>query len=68
MPKIKSDKRGTSLLLMQGVACGLLLLVALAIRLIGGGVYDKARDVLYRAMTDDGVAETVLVFLEQNHA
>ena len=60
--KVKKRNGGT-LLLAQGAACGVVLLIALILRLIGGGFYDELRTVFRDALTDNGIAETVSSWL-----
>ncbi len=51
-------KRGRlSLLAVQSIACGVVLLLALVLRLIGGSTWDRLRTVFRQWLTDGGVAE-----------
>lgn len=58
-PKSRAD---TSLLLIQSAVCGVVLLIALIVRLIGGSFYDELRNTLRDALIDNGIADTVSVW------
>ena len=66
----EKKKSGTALLLMQSAACGVVLLIALVLRLIGGNFYDEVRTAFRDALTDNGIADTVSAWLssENTHA
>lgn len=66
-PKRKKPNGGT-LLLVQSAACGVVLLIALIVRLIGGSFYDELRTVFLNALTDNGIADTVSAWLEHTDA
>ncbi len=53
----KSQSQSTAMLTVQCVACGVLLLIALIIRLIGGGIYKQTQEILRTVMTDNGIVE-----------
>lgn len=59
-PKRHTD---TSLLLVQSAVCGVILLIALITRLIGGSFYEELRRTFRDALTDSGIADTVSAWL-----
>ena len=65
-PKRKKPNGGT-LLFWQSAACGVVLLIALIVRLIGGGFYDELRTVFRDALTDNGIADTVSAWLSSEN-
>lgn len=67
MSKNKSSPKRMTLLAVQSIVCGIVLLLALVLRLLGGTVYDKTRELLYDALIDSGVMETVSVWLSEKH-
>ena len=66
-PERRKPNAGT-LLLWQSAACGVVLLIALIVRLIGGNVYDQLQTVFRDALTDNGIADTVSAWLENGDA
>lgn len=58
-----ADKRRTrsrlSLLAVQSIVCGVILLLALLLRLVGGNTWDQLRTVFQHWMNDDGLAALV---------
>lgn len=60
-------KAGNSLLLIQSAVCGVVLLIALIARLIGGSFYDSLRNIFRDALTDNGIADAVsALFVSEN--
>ena len=53
----QNKSHSTTMLTVQTVACGVLLLIALVIRLIGGGVYQQMQALIRTAMTDNAIVE-----------
>ncbi len=49
---------------VQGVLGGVVLLVALIMRLIGGPLYEDLRAVLTDCLTDQAVADTISAWVE----
>ena len=66
-PKPKKRRDGT-LLLVQSAVCGVVLLVALIMRLIGGSFYEELRTEFRDALTDIGIADTVSAWLTSENA
>ncbi len=62
------NRAGTSLLLVQSAVCGVVLLIALIVRLIGGNFYEQLRTTFRDALTDNGIADTVSAWLENGDA
>lgn len=54
-----------SLLAVQSIACGVILLLALVLRLIGGGTWDRLHTVFRQWLTDGGIAEGWAVRLDE---
>ncbi len=52
----EKQRRRWSLLAVQGVLCGVILLVVLLWRLVGGSSYDVLRSTFRALLTDDGLA------------
>ncbi len=65
-PKPKKHRDGT-LLLAQGAVCGVVLLIALIMRLIGGSFYEQLRTAFCDALTDNGIADTVSGWLSSEN-
>ncbi len=61
--KVK-NRVGASLLLVQSAVCGVVLLIALIVRLLGGSFYEQLRATFRDALTDNGIADAVSVWLE----
>ena len=57
-----------SLLFVQSAVCGVVLLIALIVRLIGGGFYEEVRSVFRNALTDVGLADTVSTLLSAENS
>ena len=53
-------KSQNGLLIVQGVIAGVVLLVALVLRLIGGRLYEELRIRFRDALTDNGLAERMV--------
>ncbi len=53
------EHAGLSLLAVQSTVCGVVLLIALLLRLAGGETWDQLRELLHRHMTADGIGEMV---------
>lgn len=66
MAKEKRVTGGAFLLAVQSVACAAVLLAALVIRLIGGRIGEEARSLFSAALTDNGLADTVVSLLEDH--
>ncbi|MBQ9861243.1 MAG: hypothetical protein IJO75_03190 [Clostridia bacterium] len=66
-PKPKKSAGGT-LLVWQSAVCGVVLLVALIVRLIGGSFYEQLRTTFRNALTDNGIADAVSSWLENGDA
>ena len=66
-PKPKKSAVGT-LLVWQSAVCGVVLLVALIVRLIGGSFYEQLRTTFRNALTDNGIADAVSSWLENGDA
>lgn len=65
----KPKKRtGGTLLFWQSAVCGVVLLIALIVRLIGGSFYEGLRQTFREALTDNGIADTVSAWLENSDA
>lgn len=66
----QKTKGDTSFLLVQSAVCGAVLLLSLVLRLIGGGFYEDVRTRFKAALTDSGVADTIVTWLqtENEHA
>lgn len=60
----QKNRTETSLLLIQSAVCGVVLLIALITRLIGGSFYEELRSTFRRALTDNGIGNTVSAWLE----
>ncbi len=57
------NRSDTALLLTQSAVCGVVLLIALLARLIGGSFYEELRGTFRDALTDNGIADTVSAWL-----
>lgn len=66
-PKPKKSTGGT-LLFWQSAVCGVVLLIALIARLIGGNFYEQLRTTFRNALTDNGIADAVSAWLENGDA
>ncbi len=55
---------GQSLLAVQSIIGGIVLLLALVLRLIGGGLYTQLQTAFRQAITDDTWAQTLVNSLE----
>lgn len=58
----KKRKNSDRLLLVQSIVCGVVLLIALIVRLIGGGFYQTLRTEFRNALTDGGFTEQVMAW------
>ena len=58
--KRKGKVEISPLIVVQSTVCGLILLVAGCLRLIGGRGYDVVRGVVYEWLTDGGVADALV--------
>ena len=66
MAKQPRETGGTFLLAVQSVACAVLLLIALVIRLIGGRTEEETRAIFRTALLDNGLADTVVALLDEH--
>ncbi len=66
-PKAKKSAGGT-LLFWQSAVCGVVLLIALIARLIGGAFYEQLRTAFRNALTDNGIADMVFALPENDDA
>lgn len=63
--KERRNRRGTSarggfgLLAVQSIIGGVILLLALILRLVGGGIFEELREAFREAVTDDSLAQTL---------
>lgn len=57
-----------SLLAVQSIACGVILLLALVLRLIGGETWDQLHAVFRQWLTDGGLADAWVEHLEERSA
>lgn len=55
----RNNRAGLSLLAVQSIACGVVLLLALLLRLIGGTAWSGLRSLLHGWLTDDGLAQVI---------
>ncbi len=53
------EHRGLSLLAVQSIVCGVVLLIALLLRLIGGGIWEGMRSLFRKHITDDSITQTI---------
>ena len=59
---------GSVLLFAQGIVCGVVLLIALVVRLIGSDIYAELRGVFRDALVDNGVVDTVVSWMNAESA
>ncbi len=59
MAEQRRTRSRLSLIAVQSIVCGVILLLALLLRLIGGDTWDQLRTVFQHWMTDDGLAALV---------
>ncbi len=60
----RNDRTGLSLLAVQSIMCGVVLLLILLLRLIGGSAWDGLRSLLHGWLTDDGLAQVIAQSVE----
>ena len=60
MSHTAKERSGWSLLAVQSILCGVVLLIALLFRLIGGEAWMLLRSLFRQQLTEEGLAETVI--------
>lgn len=53
------DRSGLSLLAVQSIVCGVVLLLVLFLRLIGGETWEELRSLFHQWMTDEGITQVI---------
>lgn len=59
---------GVSLPAVQSIIGGIVVLLVLVLRLVGGGIYDQLREAFRTAITDDSLAQTIADALDEDGA
>ena len=62
------DRSGLSLLAVQSIVCGVVLLLVLLLRLIGGETWEGLRSLFHRWMTDEGITRVMTEHTEDTTA
>ncbi len=67
-PRAKRDRSGFSLLAVQSIVCGVVLLLALLLRLVGGDTWTQLRSLFRQWMTEEGLTQVIAEQLEEEEA